>query len=116
MKKLKRKILNLLLRNLFNAVSDRDVLKFKGRIDSGVVSLNEKILSKQEINNLAKEANVIKKTSLWKHLNRNVEYIAQERMFNKSVTSDDLVFPKAMLYNLDMLNKLLDTFDKKNVH
>lgn len=99
---LKRRIANWLLKYLYNAVTEDDILKWDGKN----LTLNGTALSADQIRELQGQAEVIQTMDLWKMFNKEFTHTAQELLFNKSQTTDDMMFPKAVLY-------VLDVFDKK---
>ena len=103
MNKMKIKLQNYLLKNLFNAIGEDEVLKYQ----KGKFILRGKLLDDRATGNFVNQANSIVNSQLWKHLTDDLKYIANQRMYEKSTTIDDLIFGKAMLYNIDILeNKL----------
>ena len=100
---MKIKLQNYLLKNLFNAIGEDEVLKYQ----KGKFILRGTPLDDRATGNFVSQANSILNSQLWKHLTDDLKYIANQRMYEKSTTIDDLIFGKAMLYNLDILeNKL----------
>ena len=100
---MKIKLQNYLLKNLFNAIGEDEVLKYQ----KGKFILRGTPLDDRATGNFVSQANSIVKSQLWKHLTDDLKYIANQRMYEKSTTIDDLIFGKAMLYNIDILeNKL----------
>ena len=94
---------NYLLKNLFNAINEEDILKYQ----KGKFIIKGTPLDTRATGNFVSQANSILKSQLWKHLTDDLKYIANQRMYEKSTTIDDLIFGKAMLYSLDILeNKL----------
>ena len=103
MNKMKITLKNYLLKNLFNAINEEDILKYQ----KGKFIIKGTPLDTRATGNFVSQANSILKSQLWKHLTDDLKYIANQRMYEKSTTIDDLIFGKAMLYNLDILeNKL----------
>jgi len=108
MNKLKTKLLNYLLRHLFNAISEEDVLQYH----KGSFYLKGAKLDDRATGNFINQANSILKTQLWKHLTDDIKYVANQRMYEKSTTIDDVIFGKAMLYNIDILERKLERLSK----
>lgn len=88
-KKNKIKILNTILAEFFCAV-----------IPSHVGS---KGLTTEQKEHFGKEANMILNTDVWKWLKLEMEEVARKRMFDEAQSIDDMVFGKALLYELDVL-------------
>lgn len=77
--------------------------------------LNHKLIEDNELDDLKSQVTFFRQSSLWKVLNETVRVQAQELMFTKSKTIEDLTFGKAMLYDLGIQNKILDLIEKKEV-
>jgi len=108
MNRIKVKIQNWLLKNLFNAISEDDILKYeKGKFLLRGIPLDTRVTG-----NFVSQANSILKSQLWKHLTDDIKYISNQRMYEKSTTIDDVIFGKAMLYNLDILERKLERLSK----
>lgn len=108
MNKLKIRLQNWLLKHLFNAISEDDILQYhKGKFFLKGVPLDDRATG-----NFVNQANSILKTQLWKHLTDDIKYIANQRMYEKSTTIDDVIFGKAMLYNIDILERKLERLSK----
>ena len=102
---MKLRMLNLLLRNLFNAVTLDDVIVVK----NGRVFVAGQELTKGQILSLKSDAELLESCELYNILKRHLRHQAHSRIYNNSVTTDDIVFGKAMLHNL----KLISDFTKK---
>lgn len=51
------------------------------------------------------EAEYIKNSVTYQLLRKDMQYLAQQTMFDKSQTFDDVLFGKASLYVIDVLHK-----------
>lgn len=109
MKKLKRKILNLILKNLFNAITDDDILKNDGK---GGYKLRNGGISNQQKHSYGTQARAIKEQPIWTLLNNHIKWASNQRMYEKSKDIDDLVFGKATLYAIDLLKRKVDEISK----
>ena len=112
-KALKARILNSLLRHLFNTFTTDRFLVVKVIQDSkgnriAKVWSGEVLLPDIEANLLGSEARSIRKMSAWRRLVDDMTSHATDQLVNKSKIIDDMVFSKAMLYTLDMLKKKLE--------
>lgn len=113
LKSFKIKILNSILKNLFNAVTEESFLKTTlqaGKVRG--IMLGSTQLTENEANELANDAKFLKRSRLWKLLIESMQYSANENLFNKSQTIEDMVFAKAMLYTLDVMSKKVDNISK----
>lgn len=99
MRTIKRKLLNYLLKHLFKAITEDDVLHYKNKtLYTGSIELSTK-----QAQDLIQQAKKLQKMEIWLELRRNMEFAANQRMFEKSANSEDLFFGKAMLYSIELL-------------
>jgi hypothetical protein len=102
--KIKQKIINKILRYLLNATTEdafMQVLMKKdlhGTKGYGIM-IGGKVLDKEETKNLVSEARMIQRLKLWKMMVESQKWVAND--------TDDLHFPKAVLYNIDVWEKKL---------
>ena len=98
-KKLKLKIINILLKNLFNAVTENDILKIVGnKVRIGGVFYQQK-----QLEEIASEARVIINLELWKQLVKDCKYEANKTMYKNSTHIDDLFAGKMMLHTINVI-------------
>lgn len=117
MRRWKVALANKLLEYLFKAPTENSFLhieytnteKTKGRIYVG-----KELLTEAESHNLAVEARTILKLGAYNKLRGSLQETAQEMLFNKAKTVDDMLFAKAILYTLDVLNTKLKNLSKLN--
>jgi hypothetical protein len=106
---LQARFINFLSGHLFNNITIDDIIQLR---PDGVY-LQGKKLTMEEIEYFRTEADKLKESFLWKNIMTNrVKYVANRRMFVKGMSDADLVFGKAMLYNLEVLEKLLAALSK----
>jgi len=108
MKYIKRKLLNYLLKHLFNAITEDDILKISGNN----VFIGNHLLPKQSIQSLVAEAEMFKNTELWKLLLNDGKREANKRMYEKSANYDDMYFGKAVLWIIDIFERKVDNIIK----
>lgn len=97
MKRLRRWLIQYLVKNLLVAVSEDDVLV----ISSKDWLLQKRKLSTEEIIALKEEATSFSNSLLWKVMRNELRWKANQQMFDFQRKDEDMVFGKAMLYNLD---------------
>ena len=95
--------LNELVHGLFNGITEDDVMRLK----NGKIVMRSREITKEEIEMIRRDAEVFKDSVIWNILKRELQLAANERMFDKSESIDDIIFGKAMLYNLDIIDKKL---------
>ena len=105
---MKRWILNKLLKHLFNAVTEDDVLVYK----AGQLFRGKESLSNLEVQELVSGSKTLKQMEIWKQLTNELKWVANNRIYNESVTTEDLTFPKAVLYVVDVMEKKIDNLSR----
>jgi len=104
MKKLKRKIINYLLKHYLTAVVIEDVVTentAKQLMINGVVPRSD------ELKSIKVEAKYILESKTWALLTNTLKSQAQKKIFEKALSFDDCTSGKTMLYNLDVQDKIL---------
>lgn len=105
MKKYKIRLLNYLLKNLYNTITEDDVLKLMGvKYVRG-----QEVISQGELDILKEEAKYILKSRTWEEMQNKIKLAANESMFNKSKVIDDMIFGKAMLKSAKTYDNILRT-------
>ena len=105
---LQKKFIGLLVRNLFNTIDEDDILL----VGKDGVYLRGNKLDKMSLDVLKEEAERFKESSLWKLLSREVKYQANIRMYEKGITTDDILMGKCSLYVLEVIKKTIDKISK----
>jgi len=100
---MKRYLANKLLKHLFNAVTEDDVLRF----DGAHLVLRGNKLSETQVAELRSGAEAIRQLEVWTLLVADMQHQANLMIFNKSKTGDDLLFGKACLHTLDVIQKTI---------
>lgn len=77
-----------------------------------LVYLNKEQVSDSQIGKWVGELRFIKECEVWKLVNTTLQEEARKRMFENSKNYDDILFGKAMLYTLDVQEKILNTIGK----
>lgn len=96
--------LNELVHGLFNGITEDDVMRPKA---NGKIMMRSREITDEEIEILRRDAEVFKDSVIWNMLKRELQLAANERMFDNAKEIDDMIFGKAMLYNLDLIDKKL---------
>lgn len=107
---MKKRLLNFLLKHLFNAITEDDVLKYHKK--NGKFYLGKNEVGGNRIISFRSQAITIKESTVWELLLKDMKLIANKKMYESSTTIDDVVFGKAMLYTLDVLDKKIDSLSK----
>lgn len=111
MGRFKIKIRNWVLKHLLNAILIEDVVTISPKVKK--VFVNGRELEQGELESIVEEAKFIEKTRLWTLMQGTLNAQAKDKLFNHAVSPDDLFMGKAMLYNLDIQNKIIEIF--KNI-
>lgn len=96
---MKRKLKNRLLQHLFKAINEDKVLNFNN-------------LSQVDIKRYSSEARFLHDLSLYQDLIKDLRHRANELIFIRSNSLEDLQFGKAMLFNIDIIEKTINKFKK----
>jgi len=108
MKKIKIHILNFLLRHLFNALTEADVLVVSGKS----VIIQGEVVSPEIRTEIISGARMLQQLAFWKLLRREMQIEANRRIYLKSLTQDDLIFGKAVLWTIDLMEKKIDNLSR----
>ncbi len=100
------RLLRWVVRDMFCGLTEDDVVKFYGKkLVLGGEVLEDKVADKYRA-----DASRIKETELWGELVRQVEISSNRKIFEQGKGGDDLFFGRAMVFNLRLIEKLLDLF------
>ena len=103
LKRIKKSLIKFLTKNLLVAITDDDILILSGKD----WLMGNRKLSVEDIVDLKEEAKSFDESILWKLISNDIKFHAIQQMSDKALTTDDIVFGKAMLYNLGMIRKFI---------
>lgn len=106
---LRKKLINLLVKRLFNGLTEDDVLKVRGK---NVILYKGFKLKPEKIESIKVDAKTFRDSVIWKLLSDDMKYVANKRMFEVSESMDDMMAGKMVLYTIDLINKKLDNLSK----
>jgi hypothetical protein len=106
---MKRRILNHLLKYLLCSVDVNDII----HSEKGKLFIGGREVEENEMRSLVSEAKALEGFRLWNIMQETVKNEAMDKGFNKSVSFDDLMTAKLMLYNLDVLNSIVKVIKSK---
>jgi len=95
----KKKLLNFLLKNLYCAILEEEILPWKS-------------MTPEEKGILIDEATLIASSRLFMRLTQSMKHSAHQRMFEKSKSWDDMYFGKATLYVIAILERRIAVLSK----
>ena len=104
MNRIKTIIANYLLRHLFNSITADDILKY----ENGQLTVGGKILSNKDKIELINQAEYLSRMYLWELLRKEMKHEANQMIFEKAVNEDDLIFGKAVLFTIDVMEQKIN--------
>jgi hypothetical protein len=100
---MKRWLLNKLLSHLFNAITEDDILVSH----NGSLFRKGQALTNAEVEELRSGAASIRQMHVFQQLLTEMKHAANKRMYESSQTLDDMIFGKAVLWTVDIMEKKL---------
>jgi hypothetical protein len=94
--------------HLFNGITEEDL--WREKINGVMVDGN--LIKKEDFRMVSKEAENFIDGALWRQTKKYLQLSANNRMFNKATTAEELIFGKAMLYNLSLVEEFLKKISK----
>ncbi len=110
---LKGRISNKLLSHLLGAITIDEIVTQDAK--TKVILVDKVPLSIDDLKQLNAEIKALEGSRIWKLLLHTTKNKAEERIFNQSVTIDDIHFGKAMLYNLSLQQSIIDVIKSKKL-
>lgn len=104
----KRKLIRYLTKNLLAAVTENEILTITNR---GWL-LGKRKLTEEEVAQLKDDAESFRHSVLWNLVASEIRYLANINMFEKGDTPNATTFGRAMLYNLQLIEKFMDRCKK----
>ena len=106
---LQKKSIGFLVNHIFHAIGKEDILQieFDPRNMEPSVKYKDKKLNQEAVVKIREDAEIFEKSILWKFMENRIRYESQEKMFPLSQVDTDLIFGKAMLYDLDVIKQVI---------
>ncbi len=104
MKRLRHIVIRYLTKNLLKAVHEDDILRKSGR--DYLVGKHK--FSTDEIVTLKEEAIALEGSYLWQLIKGEIGWTANQQMFDKAMTNDDILWGKATLYALSLIENYIN--------
>jgi hypothetical protein len=82
----------------------------KGVVEEDILPITEMSDSDKEM--LGKQAKLVKDLEVWKRIKSQMQEEAKKRMFERSKNFDDMIFGKACLYIIDVIEQKLENLSK----
>ena len=108
MNKFKRILLNWCVKSVLHGTNENDTLKF---ID-GVFFYKGNILSDKDSIEIIAGARALKEIRIYNIVLEDLKTTCADLLINKSTCDDDIVFSKAGLWMLDVIEKKIDNLSK----
>jgi len=106
--KIRERILTINVAHLYNSIGKDDILEQIG----ASWWVGDKEISLAEMKNLKAEAEIFQQSKLWKVLKTDIKYQANQAMYEKAESVNDLVAGKLWLYTLDCFDSRLKELKK----
>ncbi len=103
---IKKTILNYLIKHLFKGFTADDIISYNK--DRQEFSTRGIVMSDSDVDNIMKTLGMLDINDGYNALLRDAEYRAEEMLFLKSKTEDDMIFAKVSLFIIDLLRKRKD--------
>ena len=107
---MKQRLINFLLRHLLNAVVVDDVVQVNERTKE--VFINGVIATTDELRSLSAEVKGLEKMRVWSLMTGTVKHIAKDKVFNKSLKFEDVMYGKSMLFCVETIESIASVFKK----
>jgi len=109
MNRLKVWLLNKTMKSLYNTINEEDILiEMHGKMFAG-----GKMLTDGDRRSIISGAQSIQNIETWKQMIKDMKYAANKKLFAESVIIDDMIFAKAMLYTIDVMELKLNKLSKR---
>lgn len=107
------KWMGFLTHNLYKAVTKDEILGIEWSKDlQPIVRYKGIKLDTEKIARLKADAVAFENSFLYKFLDNNIRYVSQDKMYYSSTVEYDLLFGKAMLYNLKVIEDAISDIKK----
>lgn len=103
LRKLKTKFIHYLIKNLLVAVTEEEILTVTNK---GWFRGNRP-LTAEEKQAIIDDARSFRDSEVWKLMSNEIRWMANLRMFEKGTTAENTIFGRAMLYNLELIEKFI---------
>ncbi len=107
-KKIKIKVLNWCIKHLWNGLTEEDVLVVVGKN----VIMRGEMVSPEARSEITSGAKAFINFPFWNLLRQEMKIAANRKIYNESVTVDDMIFGKAVLWTLDVMQKKVENLSK----
>lgn len=103
-------MINFLAKHLYRTITERDLLR---QNKSGRLFIGDKMLNREQEENIREEAERLQNSVLWKLLVLDVKHNALQKTLHKAETIDDVIAGKLMLYIIDVIETRLSSLKRR---
>ena len=109
-KRLQKLFIGFLVKHLYKGITSDDVLALQvnPRTLKPMITYQGKSLDPERLMKIKEDAEVFENSFLYKLMDTNTRLASQNKMFPQSNVDNDLLFGKAMLYNLQVQKETLE--------
>ena len=107
------KLLNFILSDLLNAITVDEIVS--NDLKTKELLIDGKAVTQNELTQLQAEIKAIEGFRIWQLMYNTTKHHAEERIFTKSMSMDDIHFGKAMLYNLSLQDSIIKALKGKKL-
>ena len=113
---LAKRVINRLVKDLFHPVTASDILgtEIDPKTLKQAIRFKDRTLDAEEVARIKENALHFEQSLLWRFMKNQVRIEAQEIMFRQSKVDNDLYFGKAILFELKVMEDLLEKI--KNIN
>ena len=104
---LRKHLIHFITSHLFNGITKDDILQVKSK---DVIIYKGKELNGEQKLDLRRDAEQFGKSVIWKLLSDDAKYQANLRMFEQSTDIQGMMFGKAVLFAIDVIDKRIEQF------
>jgi hypothetical protein len=109
----KRRLHNKLLNYLLNAITIDEIVTQDPKTKAILIDGNP--VQDNEVRQLNAEIKALEGFRIWTLLSHTTKSKAEERIFKLAITTDDIHFGKAMLYNLSLQHSIIEAIKSKKL-
>ena len=100
--------IRFLVKNLFNMIDENDILQIRGN----AIMFKGRRLEPERLQKIKDDAEQFAKSTIWQLLSNEVKFEANQRIYTKSQTVDDILAGKITLYILEIIQRKIETISK----
>ena len=107
------KYANWLIKGVFNTIDEDDILRVN---EQGRMTFKRKVLTEEQEEIIKADAVRFKESQIWYFLRQEVKFQASQRLILKSVTPQDIVASKVLVYLLKVMTDKVNSLAKQYIY